>query len=460
MKFHRHGPGDGRSAGRARRSETAEARELAQAGGAAPAERAGGAAVDLRVLGCKVNFADAAALAARLPETGAGPMALVGTCCVTAEGEKQSRQEVRRAARRVGPGGTVFVSGCAVRRNPERFKGLADNVVLVLDDPMAAPAAGEPLPQLSHKGAAAAAVAGQPAGSAAHAAERTRFFLKIQDGCANRCVFCVIPLVRGRPRSVPLSRILSEARSALAAGYPELVVTGINAGQWRDGGRRLPQLLDELAGLDGLLRLRLSSVEIGHVSDDLIEVMARRPVIGRHLHLPLQSGDDLVLRDMGRRYTAAEFSGRVRAAREALPGLNLTTDAIVGFPTENDIAFNHTMWLVEELGFSKVHVFSYSLRPGTAAERLGDRVPAAVKKRRSRFLRFLSDRQQQAHWQRKLGEVSEILLESGRGGESRGGYSSDYTRFLVSGSHGGELARVLAESVTGEGIAGKVIDYD
>lgn len=403
--------------------------------------------IDTHVLGCKVNFADVAAVAGRLPDLGDEPVALVGTCCVTAEGEKQSRQAVRRAARKVGAGGTVFVTGCAARRDPEVFAGLAQNVVLLDDD---AEESARMISGLMGKAKAELPVA---------AVGRTRFFLKVQDGCASGCSYCVIPQVRGHPRSVPLARLKAEAQAAVAAGYPELVVTGINVGKWRDGELRLPELLDEMAGTEGLKRLRLSSVEIGHLTGDLVEVMRRHQLIGRHLHLPLQSGDDAVLRAMGRRYTADEYARRVSAAREVLPDINITTDAIVGFPTENDIAFNKTMWLIENVGFSKVHVFSYSPRPGTAAAALADSVPATVKKRRSRFLRFLSDRLQKAHRQRKLGGVSEVLLESAPDSRISSGYSSDYTRFIVEGGSPGQLVSVVAKAVTDEGVTGKVVDY-
>lgn len=404
-------------------------------------------------LGCKVNFADSQAIIAALRWRGETPVALVGTCCVTAEGEKQSRKEVRRAARRVGADGSVYVTGCAARLHPTEFAALGENVVVLTGEPR--DVAAQIQHQLGEVPAAASAVA-----APAVAAGRTRFFLKVQDGCGNGCAYCVIPQVRGKPRSIPAAQIMALASEMVAAGYPELVVSGINAGAWRDEGMELAALLERLASIAGLKRLRLSSIEATGLTPALLEVMARHPLIGRHLHLPLQSGDDRVLAAMRRRYDAAAFSDAVARAREVLPDVNLTTDVIAGFPGENEIAFNKTMWLIEELGFSRVHVFAFSPRPGTAAAVLQDSVPTAVKQRRSRFFRFLSDRLQLAHQQRKLGQLSEVLLESPQGQGVHGGYSSDYTRFVVDGGAAGDLVTVRAQTVTAEGVLGRMENHE
>ncbi|MHB9053030.1 MAG: MiaB/RimO family radical SAM methylthiotransferase [Thermoleophilia bacterium] len=422
-------------------------------------------------LGCKVNHADVQAVAECLPARGNRLNAsLVGTCCVTAEGEKQSRQEVRRAARRVGPGGRVFVTGCAARLKPETFSGLADNVVVVAGEPDEAAAALAAV--LDGAGPAAAglqgaetdagaeAAAGLRAGAEAAAPGRTRFFLKIQDGCANGCSYCVIPQVRGRPRSVPLEKVRESAAKMIAAGFSELVVTGINAGSWRDGGLELADLLEVLAAAPGLKRLRLSSIEAGRVTPRLLEVMQRRRAICGHLHLPLQSGDDGVLAAMGRRYDAAAFMEAVSHVRAMLPEVNLTTDVIAGFPGEDEAAFENTMRLVEAAGFSKVHVFTYSPRPGTAAALMGDTVPPGEKKCRSLAMRKLSERLQDVYRQRKVGLTSEILLESPVAPGVQGGYSTDYTRFEVRGGAPGEVALVRGTGVSSSGVVGEVIEHE
>ncbi|MHB8160050.1 MAG: MiaB/RimO family radical SAM methylthiotransferase [Thermoleophilia bacterium] len=406
------------------------------------------------ILGCKVNYADLQAVVERLPDHGGGQLALVGTCCVTAEGEKQSRKQVRRAIRRVGPGGRVFVTGCAARLSPGVFAGLAENVRVVTGEPeeIAADIQRE-LSGGSHL--SAKAMDHYPPQVPER---RTRFFLKVQDGCANRCSYCVIPEVRGKPRSIAALEVLATAKKMVQAGYPELVVSGINAGIWRDGDLELAGLMERLAQTEGLARLRLSSIEATRVTGELLEVISGNSRIGRHLHLPLQSGDDRVLAAMGRRYDTTAFREAVELARKKLPGVNLTTDVIVGFPGEDEAAFTNTVRYVEETGFSRLHVFSYSPRPGTAAARLGDSVSPSEKKRRSGILRDLSARLQFAHRQRKVGLTGEILLESRLSPGVHGGYSSDYTRYVVEGHEAGELVRVRAREILAEGVRGEVIE--
>ena len=448
-------------------------------------------------LGCKVNFADTQSVAEQLlagevtcsgddraacqgnggmecTNRGTGaPVEIVGTCCVTAEGEKQSRKEVRRALRRVGPEGRVFVTGCAARLAPEVFEAMGENVEAVAGEPAEAAAAiaarlgmGWPAPAvgeaaLEHDSGAVddgGFRSPEGGGKVDRRTRRTRFFLKVQEGCAGMCSYCVVPLVRGRPRSLPAAALQAEAAARVSGGFLELVATGINVGAYRDGPVRLPGLLAALAATPGLLRLRLSSIEATDVTPELVDVLAGNEVIGRHLHLPLQSGDDGVLADMGRCYRRADFAAAVARIREALPGVNLTTDVIVGYPAEDEAAFERTLEFVEEMGFSKAHVFTYSQRPGTRAAAQGDPVPPPEKKRRSLRLRRLSDRLGHAFRERKLGQVSEVLWESPLPSGGLGGYSSDYTRFTVPDAVTAPVGRVLAEAVTGDGIKGRLVD--
>ena len=215
--------------------------------------------------------------------------------------------------------------------------------------------------------------------------------------------------------------------------------------------------MERLAQTEGLARLRLSSIEATRVTGELLEVMNGNSRIGRHLHLPLQSGDDRVLAAMGR-YDTSGLQGGGRTRSKKLPGVNLTTDVIAGFPGEDEEAFTNTVSYVEETGFSRLHVFSYSPRPGTAAARLGDSVSSSEKKRRSGILRDLSARLQGAHRQRKVGLTGEILLEARLSPGVHGGYSSDYTRYVVEGREAGELVRVRAREILTEGVRGEVIE--
>jgi threonylcarbamoyladenosine tRNA methylthiotransferase MtaB len=273
--------------------------------------------------------------------------------------------------------------------------------------------------------------------------ERVRAFVKIQDGCSFSCRFCVIPQVRGASRSRAASAVLAEIARRVEHGHLEVVLTGINLGCYRDrtAGYDLARLVREAGAIPGLARLRLSSIEVNHVGADLVAAFRETPTVARHLHVPLQSGDDGVLRAMARRYTAATYLRRLAP----LGDFNLTTDAIVGFPGEDERAFARTLEVVREAGITKVHVFPYSPRPGTATAG-EDPVPPAVKKERSARLRAASDEACRARWRAKVGEEDDVLVDRpGRG------YGDDYSPWLVDGRVGA-LVRVRAAAVTEEGI--------
>src|SRR5207302_5217351 len=242
--------------------------------------------------------------------------------------------------------------------------------------------------------------------------------------CSFSCNFCVIPLVRGPSRSRRAEAVLGEVRRRVAQGHREVVLTGINLGCFRDRGTGydLPRLVREAGATPGLERLRLSSIEINHVSPALIAALRETPAVSRHLHVPLQSGDDRVLEAMGRRYTTATYLRRLAP----LAGeFNLTSDVIVGFPAEDDAAFERTLRTVEAAGLTKVHVFPYSPRPGTVTER-DDPVPPAVKKERGARLRALSHELCLRRWREKVGALDTALVDRpGRG------YGDDYTSWPV-----------------------------
>jgi threonylcarbamoyladenosine tRNA methylthiotransferase MtaB len=392
------------------------------------------ATFSVRFLGCKVSQVDANGVRERLlrdghaEREGAADVAVVNTCCVTHESVRKSRQAAARAARTHG---RVYVTGCAANLAGDAFAGLPDNVVVV--------------PRRSEE--TAEAVAGDVGAigcvQAEPRVERTRVFVKIQDGCSFSCRFCVIPLVRGGTRSRSAEAVLGEIRRRVAQGHREVVLTGINLGLFRDraSGYRLPRLVREAGAVPGLARLRLSSIEVNHVDDDLAEALRETPAVGRHLHVPLQSGDDRMLREMGRRYTVGQYLRRL----ERLRGFNLTTDVIVGFPGEDERAFRNTLAAVENAGITKVHVFPYSPRPGTATA-ARDTVPPAVKKERGARLRAASQAACLAHWRAKLGREDVVLVDRpGRG------YGDDYSPWLVERPVG-ELVRVRAAAVTEEGI--------
>ena len=388
-------------------------------------------------LGCKVSHVDALEIGERLRADGheaaaageAADVAVISSCCVTNEALAKSRKAAARAARTHR---RVYLTGCGANLAGGGLAGLPPNVVVVRRSAEETPAfvAGD-VGTIGCVGGAA------PTG-------RVRAFVKIQDGCSFSCSFCVIPLVRGASRSRRADAVLRDVRRRVAEGHREVVLTGINLGCFRDrdAGFDLPRLVREVGATPGLDRLRLSSIEINHVSGALVDALRETPTVARHLHVPLQSGDDGVLRAMRRRYTTAAY---LRRLEPLAAEFNLTSDVVVGFPAEDGTAFERTLETVRRAGLSRVHVFPYSPRPGTVTE-ADDPVPAAVKKERGAQLRALSAELERRRWETKLGARDTVLVDRpGRG------YGDDYTPFLVEAPVG-SLVEVRAHAIGAEGI--------
>jgi threonylcarbamoyladenosine tRNA methylthiotransferase MtaB len=385
-------------------------------------------------LGCKVSHTDAQEIRERLSreghsESAYGDVAVINTCCVTHEAVRKSRQAARRAARRAE---RVYVTGCAARL-PGAFQGLPGNVTVVN------------MPSEGTAEFVARDVGAIGCVQADAGLDRVRAFVRVQDGCSFACNFCVIPHVRGASRSRRAASVLAEVRRRVEQGHLEVVLTGINLGCYRDreGGFDLARLVQAAGSTPGLARLRLSSLEVNHLTTDVVAAMRETPSVSPHLHVPLQSGDDDVLRRMGRRYAVATYLERVARAE----GFNLTTDVIVGFPGEDERAFEATLRVVGTAGITKVHVFPYSPRPGTATAE-EDTVPPAVKKERSARLRALSDEACRRRWLAKVGTQDVVLVDRpGRG------YGDDYSPWLVDAPVG-DLVQARARGVSAEGIDG------
>ena len=407
----------------------------------------------VKFLGCKVSQADAmlareALLAAghtEAPEEDA-ELHLINTCCITSEAEGKSRQSVRRSLKGARE---VYVSGCAVNLNAEQFSSIDPRVTAVVGtaDDVAANLGG--CADLEHD------IIARERGSSSPA-PRTRGFVKVQDGCDCHCAYCIIPTVRGSARSRPASAVLNEVRRRVEQGQPEMVMTGISVGDYRDPerGLELGELMVEVANIDGVERVRLSSVEVIHLRDSLLRAFASEPKLCPHLHVPMQSGDDDVLRVMGRHYSSGQYLDQIAALRSAVPGVNLTTDVIVGFPTESDAAFARTLQAVDQAGISRVHTFSYSPRPGTEAATLGDLVAPEEKKRRSRTLRGHAELRSRHHRAAKLGGRERVLVDKVAEVQCSG-YTADYTRcYLPAGAaRRGELIDVRCEELYADGIS-------
>jgi threonylcarbamoyladenosine tRNA methylthiotransferase MtaB len=420
----------------------------------------------VKFLGCKVSHADAMLARQRLLEAGheeapeaEAELHVINTCCITSEAEAKSRQSVRRSLKSARE---VYVGGCAVNLRPAQFAeigsavrpfvGAADDVAQAMAGALGACA------DLEHDLLARRTAPPDrrlPVSPAASAAARTRGFVKVQDGCDCHCAYCIIPTVRGSARSRPASAVLGEVRRRVEQGQPEVVMTGISVGDYRDpeGGLELGELMVAAAQVPGVQRVRLSSVEVIHVRDSLLRALREEPKVCPHLHVPMQSGDDGVLAQMGRHYTAGEYLRTIRALRAAVPQVNVTTDIIVGFPNEDEAAFGRTLELVGEAGISRVHAFSYSPRPGTAAQELGDRINPEEKQRRSRELRGLSEVRSRHHRTTKLGGHERVLVD--KVAETQcSGYTADYTRcYLPAGAAtAGEVLDVAVHELHADGL--------
>jgi threonylcarbamoyladenosine tRNA methylthiotransferase MtaB len=395
------------------------------------------ATFSVRFLGCKVSHVDAHEIRERLladghiERDGSADVAIVNTCCVTHQAVSKSRKEASRAARTHR---RVYVTGCGANLDAEAFAGLPENVVVVARRSEETPAF----------------VAGDVGAIACVQADarldRVRAFVKVQDGCSFSCSFCVIPLVRGSSRSRRADAVLREIAHRVEQGHREVVLTGINLGCYRDreAGYDLPRLVREAGATPGLERLRLSSIEINHVTERLVAALRDTPTVSRHLHVPLQSGDDAVLRAMGRRYTVSTYLRRLAPLQDEF---NLTSDAIVGFPAEDERAFANTLRTSREAGLTKIHVFPYSPRPGTATAH-DDAVPASVKKERAARLRAASHDACLERWRTKVGRDDLVLVDRpGRG------YGDDYSPWLVADDASvGSFVRVRGAAVSEEGI--------
>ncbi|MDR1713893.1 MAG: tRNA (N(6)-L-threonylcarbamoyladenosine(37)-C(2))-methylthiotransferase MtaB [Coriobacteriales bacterium] len=401
-------------------------------------------------LGCKVNRVDADFMAATLAAGGhtARPAAeaaviVVNTCTVTAEADSKARKAVRQAARQPhNP--QVIVTGCAVNIAPDVWKSLAANVLAIPDKTAACQLADKllspPIPAepgggngclaTGSRGAAGCRPAGAQAVSDApfsRTQTRTRVVLKVQDGCDNHCAYCIVPAARGNARSVPLAQISEQAQSHAAAGVREIVLCGINLGAYCSDGQDLVGLLQALLAHTEQTRFRLSSIEPQDVNQKLLTAIANSDSrICAHLHLPLQSGSNHVLSAMQRPYDTAGFARLVADARELLPKVALSTDVIVGFPGESEADFQQTLEFCRRMGFSRMHVFRYSRRPGTRADAMPNQVPPTVKASRAAQLHLLADELLAADALSRLSDVEQVLVEK------RGqGTSESYHRIQV-----------------------------
>ena len=408
--------------------------------------------VAFTTLGCRLNQAESDLMAEDLMGRGLRvadgeehpDVVVINTCTVTREATKASRMAIRRAVR-AHPDAKVVVAGCYAVSDPEEILAIDGVDMLATNDDkesfaellgVSAPTA--PLIQL-----------GMPKRTLeVEPSARIRANLKVQTGCDEWCAFCIIPKTRGPLRSMDEDKLVGEARARAAAGARELVLTGVHLGKYTydTGGdeRALVRLFERLLSIDGVLRLRLSSILSRHLTPEVIEYMGNEPRMCRYLHVPLQAGSQRILEAMNRPYDIDEYVASVERAVDALPGLALATDIIVGFPGESDEDFEATMDVVRRLRFSKLHVFRYSARPDTAAAEMHDEVHPQVKKERSKRLIDLGNEIRKEFLDSHLDRPLEVLVEDERivdGVSICSGQTDDYVRVWFEGE--GLLGRVV-----------------
>lgn len=396
-------------------------------------------------LGCKVNrvesdwmesaFVDAGA---RLVNEEEADIVVVNTCGVTAEAQAKTRKAIRRAASQPNAP-LVAVTGCVANLFPNELAALHPHVHLY---PVKHELVDQVLSAWRGERSIEPPTCDNHPASPSHGTFRSRRGVKVQDGCDNRCTYCIVWKARGPVRSEPLDRIEQQVARALAEGADEIVLSGINLGRFsapNPAGEKpldLGGLIDRVCAL-GPKSVRLSSIEPPDFGPRVVEAMVRNAgQVAAHVHLPLQSGSDSVLARMGRHYTTRDFANRVAGARAALPGLSLSTDIIVGFPGETDKEFSETLAFCRAMAFSKIHIFRYSARPGTPAAAMEAQVEAGVIKIRSEALHALAAQLRAADAQSRVGTCEPVLVEYvDDSGEARGTSASYHDVVLPAGSH-------------------------
>jgi threonylcarbamoyladenosine tRNA methylthiotransferase MtaB len=431
--------------------------------------------------GCRATQADGAALErqfrdrglTRADSTAKAEVIVLNTCTVTASADQDARSAIRRA-RRHNPHAKIIVTGCYAQRAPQELKDIpgVDLVIgnshkhAIVDSIM--PAANGSFVPLAHLGAsikskiivgdifAHTELLAAPVFDTSDPHEKTRPNLKIQDGCNNRCSFCVIPYVRGRSRSLKTENVIREVEALVASGYREIVLSGINLGRW---GRELSPrsnfvlLLRDILQRTAIEKIRISSVEPMDWTNELIELVASSPRICKHAHVPLQSGSDKVLRRMHRKYRPWHYADRIERIRSSMPDAAIGADVMVGFPGETDEDFEQTRSFIESLPFTYLHVFTYSSRPGTPSAEMLDQVPVPVARDRNRILRELAAQKKRAFMESFIGREVEAITLTHFDGEYTEALTDNYVKMQVAGQREPNLLlRVPVQCVTREAL--------
>ena len=418
-------------------------------------QRTGSTTVALDTIGCKLNQAEIELLAKQLAAAGyklvspsdRADVYILNTCTVTHVADRKCRHWLRQAHWR-NPDALLIAAGCYAERAPHELAQI-EGVGFVLGNEQKIN-----LPQILKE----AGRIGSPTRVAENAAFRTRTFIKVQDGCSNFCAYCIVPLVRGREKSLPVEQVVAEVRERVAEGYKEVVLTGTKIGSYSYDGVELKGLLERILAETEVTRLRLSSLQPHEISPELIGLW-RDSRLCPHFHLSLQSGSDTVLNRMKRHYSVGDFQQAVSLIRDAIPEAAITTDIIVGFPGETEAEFEESYNLCWRLEFARIHVFPYSPRTETEAARMRPRVADKVKKQRSQKMLALAEESIQNFSRRFLGRTMPVLWEKQANG-IWSGHTDNYIKVYTNNKEDltNKLLPVKLVEVRGDGVWGEVVD--
>ena len=393
--------------------------------------------VALHTLGCRLNSSETGSIAQGFKDRGyeivdfgnQADVVFINTCTVTDAADSTCRNLIRKA-HGSSPEGKIVVAGCYAQMEPEKIAGM-QGVDLVLGNSEKY----KVFDYLDEEGKNQIHVDKSTeffGGATTEADSHTRAFLKIQDGCNYVCSFCIIPFARGRSRAISIADAILEAKKLVSSGFKEIVLTGVNIGEYEHtSGEKLHDLVASLLAIDGLERFRLSSVEPNTITDELIEVLKSSPKVQDHFHIPLQSGDDFILKEMRRKYSVADYKKVINKLMAAFPNAGIGADMIVGFPGETKEQFENTFNLARELPLTHFHVFPYSKRKNTTAAKMENHIHHAEKKQRVKSLLMFGDAKLNLFTEDQVGKKTKVLFERRNKFGLFEGYSSNYVRVQV-----------------------------
>ena len=397
-----------------------------------------GKKVAFYTLGCKLNFSETSTISRQLLDLGfiksdfndGADLFVINTCSVTENANKECRRIIRKA-KKTSPNSTVIITGCYAQLKPESISSIEGvDMVVGANEKFNIP---KLLKNFSYKSTEihGCSINNLDYFSSFSLQDRTRSFLKIQDGCNYPCTYCTIPLARGKSRSDNISNIVKNAKKIADNGIKEIVLTGVNIGDFKENNKRFIDLIKELDKVDGIERYRISSIEPNLITDEIIDFVKNSKKFMPHFHIPLQSGSDNILRLMKRRYNTKLYHEKIKKIKDEIPNVCIGADVIVGFPNEDEIEFNKTLNFIKNLNISYLHVFSYSERENTKAILLDNKVPKNKISERSKMLRILSSKLQRKFYLKYEHTEQDVLFEKNNKNGYMNGFTKNYIKVKV-----------------------------